>query len=122
MILTITIQFIWPWVKLDERDVKQRLFGDTLNVDITDFDRDLYETLDSLQKRYWEWNVNEKCDFIVRSTRGLADTHMHVRKYTRSRCVEMWERRSHAFPHLFALKTGTFNVEILEGERSLYSN
>jgi len=33
--------------------------------------------------QYSEWNVNEKFDFIVRSMKTLADTHMPVRKYTR---------------------------------------
>jgi len=30
-----------------------------------------------------ERNVNLKFDFIVRPMRGLADTHMPVRKYSR---------------------------------------
>ena len=33
--------------------------------------------------QYSELNVNEKFDFIVRSMKSLADTHMPVRKYTR---------------------------------------
>jgi len=33
--------------------------------------------------QYSEWNVNEKFDFIVRSIKSLADTHMLIRKYTR---------------------------------------
>jgi len=32
---------------------------------------------------YSEWNVNEKFDFIVRSMKSLAVSHMPVRKYTR---------------------------------------
>jgi len=63
-----------------KRDVKQRYFRDTSNVNIIDFDRDLHETLDSLPMQYSEWNVNEKFDFIVRSMKSLADTHMPVRK------------------------------------------
>jgi len=66
-----------------KRDVKQRYFRDTSNVNIIAFDRDLHETLDSLPMQYSEWNVNEKFDFIVRSMKSLADTHMPVRKYTR---------------------------------------
>jgi len=64
-------------------DVKQRFFRATGNVDVIAFDRDLHETLDSLPMQYSEWNVNEKFDFIVRSMKNLADTHMLVRKYTR---------------------------------------
>jgi len=33
--------------------------------------------------KYSEWNVNKKFDFIVRSMKSLADTHMPVQKYTR---------------------------------------
>jgi len=66
-----------------KRDVKQRFFRDTSNVDVIAFDRDLHETLDSLPMQYSEWNVNENFDFIVRSMKSLADTHMPVRKYTR---------------------------------------
>ena len=66
-----------------KRDVKQRYFRDTCNVNIIAFDRNLHETLDSLPMQYSEWNVNEKFDFIVRSMKSLADTHMPVRKYTR---------------------------------------
>jgi len=66
-----------------KRDVKQRYFKDTSNVNIIAFDRDLHEILDSLPMRYSEWNVNEKFDFIARSMKSLADTHMPVRKYTR---------------------------------------
>ena len=33
--------------------------------------------------QYSELNVNKKFDFIVRSMKSLADTHMPVRKYTR---------------------------------------
>jgi len=33
--------------------------------------------------QYSEWNVNEKFDFVVKSMKSLADTHMPVRKYTR---------------------------------------
>ena len=66
-----------------KRDVKQRYFRDTSNVNIIAFDRNLHETLDSLPMQYSEWNVNEKFDFIVRSMKSLADTHMPVRKYTR---------------------------------------
>jgi len=62
--------------------IKQRFFRDTRNVDIIAFDRDLHETLDLLPVQYSEWNVNEKFDFVARSMRGLADTHMPVRKYT----------------------------------------
>jgi len=65
-----------------KRDVKQIFFRDTSNVDITAFDRDLHETLDSLPMQYLEWNVNEKFDFIVRSMKSLADTHTPGRKYT----------------------------------------
>jgi len=64
-------------------DVKQRFFGDTRNVDIIAFDRNQHETLDLLPMQYSEWNVNEKFDFIVRSKKYLADTHMPVSKYTR---------------------------------------
>ena len=35
-----------------KRDVKQIFFRDTSNVDITAFDRDLHETLDSLPMQY----------------------------------------------------------------------
>jgi len=66
-----------------KRDVKQRCFRDTSNVNIISFDCDLHETLDLLPMQYSEWNVNEKFDFIVRSMKSLADTHMPVRKYTR---------------------------------------
>jgi len=66
-----------------KRDVKQRYFRDTSNVNIIAFDHDLHETLDSLPMQYSQWNVNEKFDFIVRSMKSLADTHMPVRKYTR---------------------------------------
>ena len=66
-----------------KRDVRQRYFRDTSNVNIIDFDRDLRETLHLLPMRYSEWNVNEKFDFIARSMKSLADTHMPVRKYTR---------------------------------------
>jgi len=66
-----------------KRDVKQRFFRDTSNVDVIAFDRDLHETLDLLPMQYSEWNVNENFDFIVRSMKSLADTHMPVRKYTR---------------------------------------
>ena len=66
-----------------KRDVKQRFFRDTSNLDIITFDRDLDETLDSLTIQYSEWNVNEKFDFIVRSMKSLADAHIPVRKYTR---------------------------------------
>jgi len=66
-----------------KRDVKQRYFRDTSNVNIIAFDRDLHETLDSLPMQYSEWNVNEKFDFIARSMKSLADTYMPVRKYTR---------------------------------------
>jgi len=61
----------------------QRFFKDTRNVDIIAFDLDIHETLDSLLMRYSEWNVNKKFDPIVRSMRGLADTHVLVRKHTR---------------------------------------
>jgi len=37
------------------RDIKPRFFRDTRNVDIIAFDRDLHETLDSLQMQYSEW-------------------------------------------------------------------
>ena len=67
-----------------KRDAKLRFFRDASNVDVIAFDRDLHETLDSLPMQYSEWNVNEKFDFIVRSMKSLADTHMPVRKYTRS--------------------------------------
>jgi len=66
-----------------KRGVKQRYFRDTSNDNIIAFDRDLHETLDSLPMKYSEWNVNEKFEFIVRSMKSLADTHMPVRKYTR---------------------------------------
>ena len=66
-----------------KRDVKQRFFRDTRNVDVITFDRDLHETLDSWPIQYSEWNVNEKFDYIVRSMKSLADTHMPARKYTR---------------------------------------
>ena len=66
-----------------KRDVKQRYFRDTSNVNIIAFDRDLHETSDSLPMQYSEWNVNEKFDFIARSMKSLADTYMPVRKYTR---------------------------------------
>jgi len=66
-----------------KRNIKQRFFRDTRNADIIAFDRDLHETLDSLPMQYSEWNVDEKFDFIVRSMRGLPDTHMPIRKYTR---------------------------------------
>ena len=66
-----------------KRDVKQRYFRNTSNVSTIAFDRDLHETLDALPIQYSEWNVNEKFDFIVRSMKSLADTHMPVRKYTR---------------------------------------
>jgi len=66
-----------------KRDVKERCFRDTSNVNIISFDRDLHETLDLLPMRYSEWNVNEKFDIIVRSMKSFADTHMPVRKYTR---------------------------------------
>jgi len=59
------------------------ILRDTRNVNIIAFNRDLHETLDSLPMQYSEWNVNEKFDFIVRSMKSLADTHMPVRKYTR---------------------------------------
>jgi len=66
-----------------KKDVKQRLFRGTSSVNIIAFDRDLHETLDSFPIQYSEWNVNEKFDFIVRSMKSLADTHMPVLKYTR---------------------------------------
>ena len=66
-----------------KRDVKQRYFRDSSSANITAFDRDLHEPLDSLPMQYSEWNVNEKFDFIVRYMKSLADTHMPVRKYTR---------------------------------------
>ena len=47
------------------------------------FYRDLHETLDLLPMQSSEWNVNEKFDFIVRSMKSLADTHMLARQYTR---------------------------------------
>ena len=50
-----------------KRDVKQRFLRDTSNFNITAFDRDLHDSLDSLPMQYSEWNVNEKVDFIVRS-------------------------------------------------------
>ena len=58
-----------------KRDVKQKIFRDTSNVDIIAFDRNLYETLDSLPMQYSEWNVNEKFDFIVRSMKSCGYTH-----------------------------------------------
>jgi len=39
-----------------KRNVKQRFFRDTSNVDVIAFDRDLHETLDSLPMQYSEWN------------------------------------------------------------------
>jgi len=66
-----------------KRDVKKRYFRDTKNVNIIALNRDLNEILDSFPMQYSEWNVNEKFDFIVRSIKSLADTHMPVRKYTR---------------------------------------
>jgi len=66
-----------------KRDVKQRYFRDTSNVNIIALDRDLHETLDSLPMQYSEWNVNEKFYFIARSMKSRADTHMPVWKYTR---------------------------------------
>jgi len=83
MILVITIQFIWLWVKLDWRDVKQRFFRDSHKVDIIASDHDLHQTLDSLPMQYSEWNVNEQFDFIARTTKSHADAHMPVRKYAR---------------------------------------
>ena len=50
-----------------KRDVKQRYFRDTRNVNIIAFNRDLHEILDSLPVQYPQLNVNEKLDFIVRS-------------------------------------------------------
>ena len=50
-----------------QRDVKQRYFRDTRNVNIFAFNRDLHEILDSLPVQYPQLNVNEKLDFIVRS-------------------------------------------------------
>ena len=41
-----------------KRDVKQKYFRDTSNVNITAFDRDLHETSDSLPMQYSEWNFN----------------------------------------------------------------
>jgi len=58
-----------------KRDVKQRFFRDTSNVDVIACDHDLHETSDSLPMQYSEWNVNEKIDVIVRSMKSLADTH-----------------------------------------------
>jgi len=66
-----------------KRDVKQRFFRDTSNVNIIAFDRDLHESLDSLPMQYSECDVNEKFDFTVRPMKSLAETHMPVRKYTR---------------------------------------
>ena len=44
----------------------------------------LHETLDSLPRKYLEWNVEMKnFDLIVRSMKSLAATHMPLRKYTR---------------------------------------
>jgi len=58
-----------------KRDVKQRFFRDTRNVDIIAFDRDLHETLESLPMQFSEWNVNEKFDFIIRSMKSCEYTH-----------------------------------------------
>jgi len=66
-----------------KRDVKQRYFRDSSNVNIIAFDCDLHETFDSLPIQHSQWNVNGKFDFIVRSMKSLVDTHMPVRKYTR---------------------------------------
>jgi len=74
-----------------KRDVKQRFFRDTNNVNTTAFDRDLHETLDLLLMQYSEWNINEKFDFIVRSMKSLANTHMPVRKYTRRKYTSKYK-------------------------------
>jgi len=66
-----------------KRDINQRIFRNTSNVNIIALVLDLHETWDSLPMQYSELNVNEKFDFIVRSMKSLADTHMPVRKYTR---------------------------------------
>jgi len=61
-----------------KKDIIQRFFRDTRNVDIIAFDRDLNKTSDLLPMQYSGWNVNEKSDFIVRFLKSLADTHMPV--------------------------------------------
>jgi len=46
-----------------KKDIIQRFFRDTRNVDIIAFDRDLNKTSDLLPMQYSGWNVNEKSDF-----------------------------------------------------------
>ena len=48
-----------------KRDIKQKFFRDTRNVEIIALDRDLRETLDTLLMQYSEWNANEKFDFTA---------------------------------------------------------
>jgi len=61
--------------KAQLKDVKQRFFRDTSNVDIITFDRDLSETLDSLPIQYSEWNVNEKFYFCKVHGNSYGYTH-----------------------------------------------
>jgi len=81
MILVITLKFLTLSKVRLKRDIKQRFFRDTRNVDIVAFDRDLLETLNSSPIQDSKWNV--KLDFAVRSKRSLGDTYMLVRKYTK---------------------------------------
>ena len=48
-----------------KRDIKQKFFRDTRNVEIIALDRDLREILDPLLMQYSEWNANEKFDFTA---------------------------------------------------------
>ena len=41
--------------------------------------------------QYSEWNINEKFDFIVRSMKSLANTHLPVRKYTRRKYTSKYK-------------------------------